>query len=421
MYATISLSQLPLGASLTADVHDSRQLKLLAAGAQVTDTLLAALRARGVMTLAVSQYDLARIHAFHPQGMLAKRQPSHDGHWVDYRNEVSEALDQRAQSLSSATFVPAENPYTAKIAVHGCEPYNLDFASELANQNEKCVQAIDGMMRACLRGGSEEIEQVAEVVEDSLTAASADFDVFLCLGANPYSGPYPSRHSRHATMIALAIGAMLGLDEPTLMALGQGCLLHDVGMLSLPAGLVDSNRRLRDDEFAAVQAHPIKMFDLIDKHVDSVSEVAQMVAYQMHERSDGSGYPRQSVVESIHPVARIASVADAYTALVATRPYRRGMLPYYAIETLARDAGRGLFDVRVVRALLDTVGLFPIGSYVELSNGCVARVIRGNGSHYTQPIVEAWKRSKLSDTPAIIDLLQDVTIKVARPLVSLRQ
>lgn len=421
MYATISLSQLPLGASLTADVHDSRQLKLLAAGAKVTDNLLQALRARGVMTLAVSQYDLARIHAFHPQGMLAKAQAAHGGGWVDYRNEVSEVLDQRAESLSNATFVAAENPYTANIAVHGCEAYNADFASDLANQNEKCVHAIDSMMRACLRGGSEEIEQVTEVVEDSLAAARVDFDVFLCLGANPFAGPYPSRHSRHATMIALGIGAMLGLDEPTLQYLGAGCLLHDIGMLSLPPGLVDTNRRLTDEQFSAVRAHPIKTFDLIEKHVDSVSNVSQMVAYQMHERSDGSGYPRQRRAEGLHPVACIASVADAYTALVASRPHRRGMLPYFAIETLARDAGRGLFDVRVVRALIETVGLFPIGSYVELSNGYVARVIRGNGSHFTQPIVEAWKPGKLSAEPAILDLLQDATIKVARPLVSLRQ
>ena len=124
-----------------------------------------------------------------------------------------------------------------------------------------------------------------------------------------------------------------------------------------------------------------------------------MVAYQMHERANGSGYPRGRTIEQTHPLARIAAVADSFTALVSARPHRAGMLPYFAVEKLVRDTAKGLFDPQAVRGLLQAVSLFPIGSYVELNDGYVGRVIRSNAFDYTKPIVEAWKRGRTSLRP----------------------
>ncbi len=420
MYTTLSLNHLPLGASLSSDIFDSQQLKLLAAGATITDTLLQNLRMRGVSQLSVSVGDMARINAFKPQGMLSKAPPARLASRLQHETDLSRELDQLAATEHDTAWKPSRDAFSAKLNVPGASQYDESFTSELANRHERNAGQIDKLLKdSLLSGAVDGLDAMHSAISTSLDAAATDFDVFVCLGANPYAWPFPSRHSQHAAMLSIAVGSMLGLDETSLTELATGCLIHDVGMLAIPPALIEANRMLNEAEYAEVTKHPFTTFSLLEKHLDTVPVASRMVAYQMHERSNGSGYPRQRRGAGIHPLARIAAVTDSYTALVAQRPHRRGMLPYYAIETMVRDAGRGLYDIRVVRALLETVGLFPIGSYVELSNGYVARVIRGNGAKYAQPVVEAWKPFHLNADPAIVNLAEESSVRIARPLVSL--
>jgi HD-GYP domain-containing protein (c-di-GMP phosphodiesterase class II) len=144
-----------------------------------------------------------------------------------------------------------------------------------------------------------------------------------------------------------------------------------------------------------------------------------MVAYQIHERCDGSGYPRGRAAPQIHPLAKIAGVADTFTALVSRRPYRPGMLPYHAMVKMLQDVGLGLYDAQIVRALLNTVSLFPIGSYVALSDGRLGKVIRSNGGTYDRPVLETWERNDLGADPKLVDLREHPDLKVVRALARL--
>src|SRR5208283_5410057 len=108
--------------------------------------------------------------------------------------------------------------------------------------------------------------------------------------------------------------------------------------------------------------HPVAVFDVLQHHWDHIPAAARMTAYQVHERCDGSGYPRGRTGGQITELSRVAAVADAFVALVSPRPYRPSMIPYYAMETMLKLVRRGLFDHRFVRALLETVSLFPLGS-----------------------------------------------------------
>jgi HD-GYP domain-containing protein (c-di-GMP phosphodiesterase class II) len=168
-------------------------------------------------------------------------------------------------------------------------------------------------------------------------------------------------------------------------------------------------------EFVEIAKHPFITFDILEANLDAVPSAARMVAYQMHERADGSGYPRGRTLEQTHPLARLASVIDAYTALVAPRPHRPGMLPYFAMEKVVKDVGQGIYDPQVVRGLLRTIGLFPLGSYVELSDGSVGRVIRAN-ENYTRPVIERWQAGNLSAPPTVVDLMFETEISVRRPV-----
>jgi HD-GYP domain-containing protein (c-di-GMP phosphodiesterase class II) len=179
-------------------------------------------------------------------------------------------------------------------------------------------------------------------------------------------------------------------------------------MAYVPLDVRNATRPLSEIEFLEIQKHPIRTANILQK-TPSIPDIVTLVAYQSHERPDGSGYPRGRDKKSIHAFARILLVADSYTAMTSARPHRRPMMPYAAMETLIRQAQQWRVDPPVVRNLLHVLGLFPIGSYVVLSDGSVAKVIRSNGEDFTRPVAlrvqdAQGRRINDDDESAVVDL-----------------
>ena len=164
--------------------------------------------------------------------------------------------------------------------------------------------------------------------------------------------------------------------------------------------------------------HPVHAVEIAGQYGDEVSDNAKMVAYQIHERLDGSGYPRGRHADQIHELAKIAAVADAFVALTAPRPHRLGIQGYYAVKYILDDVKAGKFDPKVVRALLEITSLFPIGSYVELTGQQVGRVIRTGGADFDKPTLEVWPRDDLDAEPAVINLKEETTIQITGSIAS---
>jgi HD-GYP domain-containing protein (c-di-GMP phosphodiesterase class II) len=218
------------------------------------------------------------------------------------------------------------------------------------------------------------------------------------------TGSYPGRHSMHVAMVAMSIGATLGYDTLALMELAMGCMIHDLGMMRIDRINYQEGRVLSSSDFREIAKHPMYTLELLRHHLDRLPHGTRMVAYQMHERSNGSGYPRGRQAHQIHDLAKIAAVADVFVALTSERPHRPGMMPYYALERILRGVKDGLYDGAVVRALLKTVSLFPVGSFVELSDGRTGKVVRANGEYYARPVVLAWDDAQATGTQTVVDL-----------------
>jgi len=256
------------------------------------------------------------------------------------------------------------------------------------------------------------------IADEALCELSEDSDLFSCLGVNPYSDKYPARHSMHTAMLAMSIGTKLQFDRQTLKELAIGCLIHDAGMLKINEEAYSTPIVLDRIKFLEITKHPVLVFDMM-KDMQSIPSRSAFIAYQIHERCDGSGYPRGSKSPQIHFLSKIAAVADSYIGLVSTRPHRPGMLPYRAIEKLLQGVNLGLYDAIAVRALLKTISLFPIGSYVELTDARQGKVLRSNGDGYNTPIVEVWQPGQLFGESEIVDLKENDNLKVAKPIAKL--
>jgi HD-GYP domain-containing protein (c-di-GMP phosphodiesterase class II) len=420
MYTTISTSMLQVGAVLGSPIYDSANTKLLGAGVDITNNLLDRLKQRGIYSVVISDKDLARLAAYQPQGTSRSAIPDRSGVQTLAETPLTSYFDRAIERGLDLQLKPQADPFLAQVQSHAPVEYSSRQMTEFLERHEASVEELDGFYGALTAGKSADVSKLRSISGDALDRAADDLDLFVCLGINPVGNGSVSRHSMHVAMLAMSIGATMGLEEQTLHELGGGCLVHDVGMLHVKQQLFQAKRVLDPTEFAEIAKHPVATFELLQEHMDQVPAASRMVAYQMHERCDGSGYPRARTAERIHDLAKIAGVADTFTALVSRRPHRPGMLPYYAIVKLLEDVHRGLYDASVVRALLNTVSLFPIGSYVELSDGRLGKVIRSNREVYDRPVVEAWNRSNLGGTSTLINLAEQPELHVIRALARLR-
>jgi HD-GYP domain-containing protein (c-di-GMP phosphodiesterase class II) len=413
------MSMLRVGAVLASPIFDSRNTKLLAAEHPITADLIEKLCRRGIQSVAVESNDVLLLTAFQPQGTSNQALPARPGIRTALENRVSKQLDLLSGLELDLNSCIQGEPFTSEIAPRDATPYDSDGMTEFLDQHQRSIRKLDRLLANLASGDGADLSVVESISQDTLSRAREDLDLFVCLGITPSSETYPGRHSVHTAMLAMSIGAALGLDRQTLMELGLGCMIHDAGMLRINEQSFQSRRVVGPDEFAEITKHPLRTFDLLERNLDQVPASSRMVAYQIHERCDGSGYPRGRTAPQIHPLAKIAGVADTFTALVARRPYRPGLLPYHAMVKMLQDVGHGLYDAQIVRALLNTVTLFPIGSYVALSDGRLGKVIRSNGNVYDRPILEAWERAKLGSKPTIIDMREHPNLNVVRALARL--
>ena len=151
--------------------------------------------------------------------------------------------------------------------------------------------------------------------------------------------------------------------------------------------------------------------------MDGVPDLVGLVCFQIHEKPNGTGYPLGRSADTIHLFAKILAVADSYLAMISPRPHRPAVMPYAAMECLLRTASQKTLDAEVVRTLLQALSLFPVGSYITLSDNSSARVMRRHPESYMTPIVQVIQdyrgcRLDLTDEKSIIDLTQsDLSIK----------
>lgn len=427
-FVTVKITNLRVGATLQSPIYDDRDdrdVLLLAAGTTITTGLLERLAARNISRVRVNAADLSRLAGattripeplnVAPRAVAGTKQRS--------RSLVRDSADGIASHgdvdgtapTGSSSWTLSGNSFVHRVRQHGSSPYDSRVSQKFSQDYQQSMVQIDSMFDSLSSGSQKNANAVVNISRDSLLKISEDLDLFVSLGVEPAADKYPSRHSLQTAMLAMAIGTNLGLTQGMLHELGLGCLLHDVGMLRTDQKLYETDRALDSIEFLAITKHPLVTFDLI-RNLKEIPTGSRMVAYQMHERYDGSGYPRRRRGKQIHHLARIAAVADVFIALISPRPHRPGKHPYAAMEDLIQGVRDRQFDPIVVRGLLKTVSLFPLGSYVETQDGSVAKAIRANGDAYTKPVVELWEPGNITGAPTVVDLSKESGLRIVRPL-----
>jgi putative nucleotidyltransferase with HDIG domain len=177
-----------------------------------------------------------------------------------------------------------------------------------------------------------EAKKVMEQKEDVLIKA-----IEALVAAIDAKDHYTSGHSKRVAYFAMCVADDLGLTEEQKYILKLSATMHDVGKIGMPDGILKKPASLEEMEYLIVRGHPVAGFNILSR-IDEFLEVASIVRHH-HERYDGSGYPDGLKGEAIPLIARIVTIADAYDALVSTRPYRKGCAPEKALAEMRNHVG----------------------------------------------------------------------------------
>ena len=174
-------------------------------------------------------------------------------------------------------------------------------------------------------------------------------------------------------ILAETIANFMKLPEDYIDDLVLASLLHDCGMLRVSDTILKKKGQLSDTEMQTVAAHTVYGYKAVLSEFMYTERIAMLVL-QHHERWDGKGYPNGLDKDSIEIGARIIAVVDAFVAMTSQKAYRSALLGYDAMKTLLADKGRR-FDYEVIKAMIQSIGVYPIGSIVLMNDTSIARVI----------------------------------------------
>ena len=245
----------------------------------------------------------------------------------------------RARGPLALAAIPLSVPMVAMLVVAHREisPWTLPlfFGPALAAQRLFVMYQAKSALAESLSAANSKLEGASLAFATSLVAALDARD------------KYTAGHSASVAMLAERIAGTLGLGVEQ-RALAYRCgLVHDIGKISLPVGLLEKQGPLTTNDLSLLQQHPRIGAEILERS-ELFSEMADIVRSH-HERIDGTGYPNGLKGHEIPLLSRVIAVADAYDAMTADRPYREALSWGTAMERLSAGAGQQ-FDAAVVSA-----------------------------------------------------------------------
>ncbi len=162
---------------------------------------------------------------------------------------------------------------------------------------------------------------------------------------------YTQGHIERVSSMALSVGRFLDISNQDLKALRMGCILHDIGKISVPREILNKSERLTEDEWEMLRLHPIIGYKICLPLKKSLGAALNVIRHH-HEKLDGSGYPDGLKGNQISTLARIAAIVDIYDALTTNRPYRKAMAREKAISWMRVEAEKGKLDADLLKEFI---------------------------------------------------------------------
>ncbi|HHF3004256.1 TPA: HD-GYP domain-containing protein [Vibrio diabolicus] len=358
----IALADVGVGMFVTAIEHNKR-VNLANAGRISSPEGIKKLTASGVKYVWVDQTLSSQKCVFKP---------------VD---ESIVAVEEEREPKSS-DFSKVQRAYRSRDVQHKRAKKLIAEAKDLAQK----------LLNQTFEGKIIEVDEVEAWADDVIESVFIDSDALQCVSALRKKDSYLLEHSVNVACLLVSFGKYLGLDKQTLKQLAIGGIIHDVGKIKVDDKILHKPAKLTPEEFEHMKLHQVFAGEII-LHIKGLSDVSRDVCLMHHEKLDGNGYPRGLKGDEIPIHGRMSCIVDIYDALTADRCYKKGMSSAEAFKILLSLTPFHL-DADLVYKFINCVGMYPVGSIVELSDGRVGIVWSSNDSQALKPEVKCFYSRK---------------------------
>jgi len=218
-------------------------------------------------------------------------------------------------------------------------------------------------------------------------------------------------HSLRSAIFAIVVGIELKMQNHQLVELATAALMHEIGLIHISEDIYSRSGELSDEERKYLHVHPVLSCKILKKAKFPLPVCLGTLDH--HERENGAGYPQKLTGEKISLYGKILAVVCSYEAMTGERKYKKAEDPSTGLlNVLRREPSQ--YDEEVLKALLNALSFFPIGSFVYLSNNIVAQVIDNNSEDPRFPIVRVIDRSAKDAFSEAIRTAMD-GIRIMRP------
>lgn len=322
-------ADLPLGSSITDDIFNSKGALLIKGGTEVTKRIISLLRGyHGKIRIIIDMHDDVVINCDNTEEQ-------------DKMFKLSKSIKER--TLASVELM-----------------YSRDDPETVSNSAMSAASEI-------------------------LQSLDHNKSVVFSVDALKISDEYTFKHCVDVGAMSMIIAQKLGETTKFLQDIALAGVLHDLGKSKIPNEILNKPARLTDEEWEIMRLHPIYSYKMI-AHVDTISKEVKHAVFEHHENVDGTGYPLGIKGDEICKMAKILAVADVYDALVTERPYKDAKSPSAAFEIMMGMSNK--FDIDILKAFMDCVILYPIGTTVKLSNNELCVVINNNKGYPLRPVCQ---------------------------------
>lgn len=307
------------------------------------------------------------------------------------RNKGVESLlidDSKTLTFDTAgNIIPSEAVIT-KSPENNTSPIFLEItkAKKLFNESKNIQRKI---FADAQQGRELNLTPVIEVTNKTIDTVFKNADALACVINIRKKDEYLLEHSVSVSVLMTIFSRFLKIDKAIIQELSVGAFLHDVGKINIPDKILNKPGKLTDAEFTVMKSHVNHSIKIIES-TPGISELSLEVATLHHEKLDGKGYPFNVPKEKITKYGRMIAICDIFDALTANRCYKDGYSHLKSFSILRSLAQKNHLDERLVDLFIKCMGVYPVGSLVELSSNKLAIVESRNDGDPTNPKVRSF-------------------------------
>jgi putative nucleotidyltransferase with HDIG domain len=302
--------------------------------------------------------------------------------------EVDQPDRTIARSMSVKSGGAAERPAVAEWAARGPKVVQgkvrgaIQQSFKLRANASTYVTKVFEDVRLGTSINTAEAKQVVSAMVD-VVAESADSLVWLTQLKNAHE--YTLQHSVNVCILSLAFAHHLGYPKEQMQQIGLGALLHDIGKIRTPIDVLDKPGKLTDHEFEIMRRHPVDGWKML-RDKPEMSEASLEIVKYHHERLSGRGYPEGRKADQLSTHVLLVAICDVYDAMTSDRIYQRGV-PSTVGLTAMHQLAPSEFGKELMQEFIRCLGIYPVGSLVELTDRSLGIVMVNDPSNRLRPVV----------------------------------